>query len=57
MTNNTIEEEFRLTVPFFSLTIDFRHHETVRFTRLLVSQDFFEDVGMMYFMPFLNLRL
>jgi hypothetical protein len=57
MTNNSIEEEFRLTVPFFSPAIDFHHHKTVRLTRLLVSQDFFEDMGMKHSMSLLDLRL
>ena len=29
MTNNPIEEEFRLTVPLEAIAIDFRHHEAV----------------------------
>ena len=57
MTNNSIEEEFRLTVPFYSPAIDFRHHQTVQLTRLLVSQDFFEDMGMEHSMSLLDFRL
>jgi hypothetical protein len=29
MTNNPIEEEFRLAVPLETPAIDFRHHESI----------------------------
>jgi hypothetical protein len=57
MTNNSIEEEFRLTVPFYSPAIDFRHHKTVWMTRLLVSQGLFEDMRMKHSMSLLDFRL
>jgi hypothetical protein len=37
MTNNSIEEKFRLAIPFFSPSIDFRHHEAIGTIRVSAS--------------------
>ena len=57
ITNNAIEEEFRLTVPLYSPAIDFRHHKAIGTTCLVRWQDLLENVSMKNSMLLLDFSL
>ena len=56
VTNNSIEEELRLTVPLNTATIHFCHHEAID-ACLMRRYDVCEDVSMENSVLLLNFRL
>ena len=57
MTNNSIEEELRLTVAFNSILIYLRHHQTTALAWLGRRNDLFEDVSVEHPMVLWQLQL
>ena len=56
VTNNPIEEELRLTVASYTVTVHFRHHQATNF-RLMGRTNLNEDVSMERPMLLFDLRL
>ena len=56
VTNNSIEEELRLTVPLNTETIHFCHHKAID-ACLVRRNDFFEDVSVENSVLLFDLRL